>query len=480
MQVIEAYKTTHEIRNVPARLIESAQSIGLLGLEQEAIKPRFIDIQQRLVTGLRRSGEPTIADGGMAADEGFASFRTGIPLISNEAWGRVPNGTESYVASVGGTNTKYYKTTKESETDIRLERIGELKYEQDAKKQLTFAEFIDRTVKPIAEAYNNASEKPDRLHFGISLAFAHKNIVTEEGLDAEFSPLDEFGTFPKGWKITDWAKIPEKERGFIQAIKRGFQKYDIDPAIVNAVILNDTPGTALDSSAARKATEDGKKILAIGAVGGTGTNFAGDQEGLINFELGRWPLPKDTEGKADNVTERVLDNMLQDSLHFDPAAKRGVPELENETGGKYAPERLRAGIQILGEQMPEILPDANELADWIKVASEQNETLISDLASGKLYISDLVQRLAQGVLTRAGQHFGLASAAVADVLYGDRQKEDEAALLVEGSFVNRATGVKDEAEKTAFSLGQPISIYEANSIKGVGALAMSWEYQLAA
>lgn len=472
--------------DVPQDLQETAGRIGLTELTPNEIRVRFNDIVDRVKLGLTRRGKPHIVtegpEAGMASDGGFAALESGVRLPSADDWKRVPIGREAYVASIGGTNSEYYILQKLSDTEITKKKFGRRSYDEHSDKPMTFTEFVGTIVDPIAEDYKSKKGSKAKMRIGVSLAFPHENVASPDGVDAVFLP-EKNGKLAKGWRITDWEQLPPEKRGFIGAMKERLLSQGIDTDDVELVlhdptdkskmgILNDTLGTLMDSKAAHQARNEGLKVLAMGGVGGTGTNLAVDQNGLVNLEFGRYPLPLDAEGKADPITERALDIIYAESQVADePETPRGKSEMETETGGMYMPYRLRAGIQLLGEEG--VLPNAHGLEAWVKKESASNPAFISDLALIEGYGNDALKFMARGMLHRAGQNFGLSVAAVANVLYGNRSQEAPAALLVEGSFVNHAAEVKRTAEAYAHLQGQPIEIYEANSVDGIGALAMS-------
>jgi hypothetical protein len=440
--------------------------IGLSEMSTADLHLMYTDLLDRARIGLHRTRPVLITEGGLAADEGLAAFRTGIPTITAEAWNQVEDGTDAYVASVGGTNFEFHRAFKESGR-IATRKLGKNAYEKDETKKVSYNEFVARIVDPVADHYNSRAFKAKKLRLGVSLGFPHNNIVTNDGIDATLEPLKHDGTLTKQWKITDWEKIPLKERHLSTAIKNRFEELGVDPARIELVILNDTPATALDVNAIVDAQEKKLSILPVAAIGGTGTNHAALYDGkLINMESGRSII------SDCMVTQKMLENIAVEN--GEPVVRR---ELEHEIGGKYIIERLRAGIQILGAQGMIDDEYAGALSEWIRIKHEHNPSLLSEIAAGNTAITDkAIQFLAQQALKRAGQFFGITTAAIAEAVCGERRGEPKCAVLTEGSFVNYADNVKRLAENTASRLGQPIEIVEASSVRGAAGLAMARPY----
>lgn len=441
-------------------------SIGLTELPTDEIFTQTNKLVEKAQISLARRTRARIVEGGMAADGGFAAFRTGIPRITPEIWQNVEEGTDSYVASVGGTNFKFHHAIKENGL-ITTRKMGEASYGNDRMKRLTYREFVSRIVDGIAEDYNAKDIKPDKLRLGVSIGFPHSNVVTSEGVDAVLEPIKSDGTLVKQWKITDWEKISEEDKSMTQAIKKRFEELGIDPSIVEVSILNDTPATALDINAITDAHQRGLTILPVSAIGGTGTNHSAFHEGeLVNMETGRGEITDSL------ITTKMLENIAKET-----GESVIRPELEHEIGGKYIIERVRAAIEIMSDSEFIDKDYARALSDWIQINQESNPELVSQLARGETEINDkAVELLAQQALKRAAQFFGLTTAAIAEALIGERPDGPKAAVLTEGSFVNRAKSVRRIAEHTAATLYQPIEIIESSSVIGVAALSMSREF----
>lgn len=202
----------------------------------------------------------------------------------------------------------------------------------------------------------------------------------------------------------------------------------MNPKNMTITILNDTFGVALDTDASVEAARQELEVLRIGMVGGTGINFAGRMNGLINFEFGQTLLP-------------------------------GGMQIEMETG-MYLEQRFHAGLKSLG----------------IRPILKKSPSLLSDLATGTVRTDWAVQRMATQILQRAGQIYGVAAAAVIEVVYEGKKAPCNSAVLTEGSVLLKGAGVIAKAQETAEILGRPVTFIEASSIKGIASLAMSWPY----
>lgn len=229
------------------------------------------------------------------------------------------------------------------------------------------------------------------------------------------------------------------------------------------VAINDTPAVALDGGAVQSASQEGFDVIPAGFVGGTGTNGAVDNGGLVNLEIGHADFP------ADAVYGRMRDNGWVSTY----------PKVELETG-EVLSWRLAAGMQLLAEQDESFVVDPqlfNELKPQALgnfQAAPKDQALISKVASGERATTPEIQRLAQDVLKRAGQVYGVTLAAISEAASDGTTPEAARAFLVEGSSLLKGYGVKEAAEKTATYLRQPVAIREAIGLKGVGTLAMTY------
>jgi hypothetical protein len=445
---------------------ERVTTIGLGNLSAADLTENFEDIRRRAAIGLGRKDGAGLEVGGLRSDQGLAAFKTEIPPLTQEAWERIPDGTESYVVNVGGTVFGYHHAKKENGL-IETKKLGQTSYPEKSRRHLTFSEFVSRITDPIITNYKNKVIKPDKIRLGVSLAFPHSNRVGEDGIDALLEPTKPNGTLPKHWKITDWEKIDPKDRGLIGAIKRDFAANGINTEI-EIVVINDTAGVEFDVNAVNEAREKRLPLLPVSAVGGSGVNHAVNQNGLINFESGRATVA------SNRVTERMIQNLRKET-----GAEILRNELEHETGGQYIIERLRAGIEILGEDGLIDLKYAQHISEKIKQLSEHNPDLIGQIAEGHTEIQDrAIQNLARRALIRAAQFFGLTTAAILEASLGSREGGEKAVVLAEGSFLHNGVGVKREAEQIAARLGQPIEFIKASSVRGMAALSMSWKTSL--
>jgi hypothetical protein len=430
--------------------------IGLDELQPEEVVSRRDTLRQQTQIGLQREGPPTRKDGGLLA------IRTGIPPLSPEAWNQVPSGSKAFVADIAGTNWSVMSATKGEDGSVSLAETSKVEYNGD-KRVVTFSEFISRIAYPIAgEVINNviiSGREEESIDVGVSLGFPHENIKTPNGMDALLVDVKKDGTLPKGWQITDWN--PEQHKNITQALRDKLK--DLGIKVRTLVAINDTPAVALDGGAVKAATKEGLDVIPAGFVGGTGTNGAVDKNGLVNLEIGHaaWP--------SDEIFQRMKKNGWVNVEE---------PELEPETG-MYLPFRLAAGMQLLHEQDNTFQIDDKLLQELISKDPNNDAELISKLASGKKSSYPETQQLAQKVMRRAGQVYGITLTTIAEVAAEGTQQEDpetRKAFLVEGGTLLKGHGIKESAEQTAASLGQPIKIVEAKGLRGVGSLAMAYSH----
>lgn len=100
----------------------------------------------------------------------------------------------------------------------------------------------------------------------------------------------------------------------------------------------------------------------------------------------------------------------------------------------YLPFRLAAGMQLLHEQDNTFQIDDQLLKELISKDSNNDEELISKLASGKKSSYPETQQLAQKVMRRAGQVYGITLTTIAEVAAEGTQQENpetRKAFLVE-------------------------------------------------
>ncbi len=429
---------SHDRRDRVERVIRWA---GLGELDRDEIWRRYSALKYRMLLGLAREGPPTTADGGLLA------VRTKVLAVSDGDWDRAPAGATALVASIAGTNWDYQVATKQADGGIRLAPSCVASYPED-QRRVPLGTFLDRIADTLAETYQDVGGTPCGV--GISLGFPNTVTQSEFGPDAELAW--DLGHLPKQWRITDWATAPAEDRKIGSALGRRLRELGVRTRRVS--VINDTPAVALDRAAIQAARSLGLEVLPLGVVGGTGTNIAVNHGGLVNLELGHAPWPDDP------IYERMRRNGWVE----------GSPELEFETG-MYLSYRLAAGMQLLGEQLG--IREADSLAADVVAGSQRDQAFLSTLATGGGGASFPEAGLAARVLTRAGQVYGAAIAAAADVCAGANSNARPRGALVEGSVIFKGRGVREAAQRTAALLGQPVTLLEASGLRGVASLVMS-------
>lgn len=450
-------------RNLPtplsAELKHAAHEIGLIELTPEEIEKQYEDLNQILEKGLNRKAGEEVQKGEIAA------IRTGIPVISQLVWQKVTSGTQVIVCEVAGTNFNFCLALKEQDGSISLTYfpLRSASYPL-TERQISFQTFIDRIALPIAKLHNDLNN-PTPLNFGISLGHYHTNEITPYGIEAFF--LTTSGKLSKGWFINDWPDIPVEEKGLVSGVRKKLSALGVN--VGQGIAINDTCAVALDADATIKAQNQGHRVLPASFVGGTGINAAIDQNGLVNLEMGH-PL------WHDNLVSKTM----REQLHIEGLLDTELPEPEHEAG-QYIPRRLAVGISILGKQ--NFLHGVENVSDQILDAIPQNPKLISDIATGEtvftenIEVNSLIRALSLGVLKRAGQTYGILFASLSKPIQREKNQTDKPdALLTEGSAIHKGYGIKEESEQVAASLGHPVKVVKAVGLKGIGALAMSWEY----
>lgn len=446
---------------------EFTQKIGLGELRPEEVVSRFIGLRKQTQIGLKREGDPTREDGGLLA------IRTGIPVVTPKTWSKVPVGSRAFVADVAGTNWNIMRATKEQDGSVSLSETSNQSY-HDGKRHVTFDDFVGRIAYPIAGEIIENGDIDELTDIGISFGFAHTNTPSRDGIDANLIDVKADGSLVKEWRITDWD--PKTQTNLTKAVKAKLGELGI--MVRTVVAINDTPAVALDGGAVQEASNQGLEVIPAGFVGGTGTNGAVNNDGLVNLEIGHAAWPE------DEIFKRMKINGW---------TKVEEPELEPETG-MYLPLRLAAGIQLLHEQDATFPLDEQLVEELTSADPNKDQELISKIALGERETSPEVQDLARIVLKRAGQVYGIMLATIAETTPSPTPEVEQdtpraflaegetflkgygvkRAFLAEGGTLLKGYGVKTMAEKTAADLNEPISLVEAKGLRGVGALAMAY------
>jgi len=197
---------------------------------------------------------------------------------------------------------------------------------------------------------------------------------------------------------------------------------------------------------------------------------------LVNTEIGQGAI-------EDNEVSKRMRQKLMDKGLLAPADNH--PKIEHETG-QYLPLRLAAGIEILAaekDKFPAV--NAPALAETIIQQAQEQPSLMSDLATNKTRltpsteVNEAIQVLAQGLMERAAQMYGILYATTAEPLQTPTpHQEFSDAFLTEGSTILKGAiaenrTVKDVAEEVSEGLGHKITIYKASGVAGIAGLTMA-------
>lgn len=456
-------------------LRESARQIGLGPMDQAAVRGQFFLLNQQLDNGITETRDPRLM-----------AIKTRVPLVSAEAWAQVPTGTQTLTAEFGGTNVNVAVAEKQRDGTIALsEKLYSEAIPREARA-VTYDAFINRVATPLAEYAPLLGEQP--LRFGMSIGLPHRNEQGNQGIEVHLEPK-QGGILPKENVILDWETIPQEERGIVAAVGRRITELSPRIEIKTGVGVNDTPGVALDAGAAQRARVEGFHVTADGTVNGTGTNKAvyltsGEHsgtiipkadEGLVNTEMGHaewFETPVSRQMRARLIEKGVL------------PTEQDIPELEHETG-QYLPLRLAAGIELLGQHGIMRITNPGILAKRVETLSELEPALMSKLVTGEMILTgdgilnQTIQQLAQGVMERAAQVYGIMHATTLERKH--HVSEKPLASLTEGSTILKGKidgerTLKAEAEKVAAQLGHPITIYPAAGLAGIAGLTMAYEH----
>jgi hypothetical protein len=460
---------------------QRVRAIGLGELSQNEVLSRFNSLKQQLDNGLNGTGEPRLA-----------IVRTGIPLITPEAWQNASM-RPVLVQELGGENQNLSVAQKQADGTIYLsDPIYRENYPRN-QRQVSFDTFIRRMAEPIV-AHTGLIGSPNVVDVGISLGLPHKNYKMGYGAEAVLDTQD--GVLPKENQITDWQNLSPEQRKIIQAVNNKVKELSNGEVQLGIGIgMNDTPAVAQDGGAAKNARDEGYKVKPTGFVFGTGTNAAfeeradegkgkrngaiddaggsANEPGLVNSEIGH------AAWTDDPVSERLRQRLVEQGLLSE--SRKDVAELEHETGS-YIPRRIAAAVTILGE---EIIPNAANVATQIEDMAVESPSLVSDLATGATTLTEdnstntMLKGLALASLDRAKQVYALILATISEKVQGTEESQEKSAVLTEGSTIHRATKggtdtLKRGTEIEAAKLGQEVTIIRASGLKGVGGVTMSW------
>lgn len=466
---------------LPNEVAQRVRAIGLGELSQNEVLSHFNSLKQQLDNGLNGTGEPRLA-----------IVRTGIPLITPEAWQNASM-RPVLVQELGGENQNLSVAQKQADGTIYLsDPIYRENYPRN-QRQVSFDTFIRRMAEPIV-AHTGLIGSPNVVDVGISLGLPHKNYKTGYGAEAVLDTQD--GVLPKENQITDWQNLSPEQRKIIQAVNNKVKELSNGEVQLGIGIgMNDTPAVAQDGGAAKNARDEGYKVKPTGFVFGTGTNAAfeeradegkgkrngaiddaggsANEPGLVNSEIGH------AAWTDDPVSERLRQRLVEQGLLSE--SRKDVAELEHETGS-YIPRRIAAAVTILGE---EIIPNAANLATQIEDMAVESPSLVSDLATGATTLTEdnstntMLKGLALASLDRAKQVYALILATISEKVQGTEESQEKSAVLTEGSTIHRATKggtdtLKRGTEIEAAKLGQEVTIIRASGLKGVGGVTMSW------
>lgn len=442
-----------------------ARSIGLTELHPIDVVARKDQLVKQIQIGIARTqrGEkPTMTDGGI-----LAIPTTSLSLVTPEVWEQVPPGTHGVSAEIAGTNWVIHSGEKIKDGKLVLDSEKPIIYD-DTTRKVTFAEFIDRMARPIASAHKKTHDQTP-LILDVSLGFPHASVQLPDSSenDVAFIPEDDpkvRGKLTKGWQILDWDELSDEQRLIGKALRDRLAQDDLGVTVERIAFGNDTEKVARDIDAQTEAKQQNLIFFPNGAVFGSGTNIAFND---INTEIGQAPWNQ----RDDAIYHKMVENGWTTTANC---------VAEHETG-QYLRYRLAAGLQLLGEAG--FVTNVDEkVARIVNAAAKEDQAFMTKIATGQIETDPQTQSLAQSVLRRAGQMYGMLAGAVSEVALGQRKADDTpAAILAEGGVIHKARmndteTVKQMAEITARNLGQPVVFIKASGAKGGLAATMSLPY----
>ncbi|MCL5676185.1 MAG: hypothetical protein M1120_03605 [Patescibacteria group bacterium] len=392
----------------------------------------FAHLKNEVLTGLRRKGEKTVEDYGLAAID------SSIKPISSEQLSKVPSDTQVIYGAYAGTNWV---------TGLAV-KLGKGVYEQKLvtrsflnKRDRSFssgAEFAKMVAEQIKEALESLNGN-NRVHsLAVSFGFPQIPQKTNYGRDAVLTQEH----LTKSWYIKNGKGMPVGKYVLSELAGLGI-KY-----INRVYFANDTTAVALDVSA-KFLSEAAKNAvsLPVGFVMGTGDNASAvfnnyKKSNLVNLEIGS------ATGLGSDL---ILDRMIKEKL-----TPTNYPIIEHYMGGDYLLQRLATSLKLLFEHrltkndyFPALLKYAagakvtSKLASREMVAEDLSELLHLKVNSDDLFI---LNEVAKRMIAKGGQVAGAMVSVVCDLAgWGNGLL---GAIPIEGTVFSQGFGFREYVRKT--------------------------------
>ncbi len=459
----ERYRRLAPEGRLPFDVIHGAQEIGLSSLT----RGNLTVAHQWLQGQLYQSGIHGERDSRRNYD-GLKAVRTKFPKVSVEAWEDVPDGTTAVVGELGRETGQLRVAVKEADGGISLSQRG-ISIRR-ALRPISFDQYIQQLADSILDLNNDNST----VNVGFSLEVPHTSILTDTGMDAIINTDGNHNRFP--WN-SELGGVPDEERNIMQAVQRHLRTHGVE--VEHGVIADGATAVALDIFSASDAAAEGFVVLDGGMAAGADTTAA-IKNHTLDIGNASW---------SDDQVARKLRQKLQEEGKLDTEADQ--PLLKHELG-EYLPLRLAMGIELLGDK---IAQNSRNIAEKIWQQAETNNSLISDIAAGKVQfthnanINLTIRLLARSVLRRAEQVYGAITAVVAEPPLKEREDKVKleqgvpVALLTTGDLLHAATGGKllrtlntGVRIEAANLLGREVDVYRAVPKFGLAAAAMAWDH----
>lgn len=396
------------------------------------LKAAFERMKKEILIGLKRKGEKTFADGGLAAID------TTIKPITSDQLQKVSSDTKVLYGAYAGTNWVTGLAIKVGKSVLEQKLVTKSFLNKADRRFSSREDFAKMVGEQIREAVLALNGDKKILALAVSFGFAQIPKNTKYGRDAILTT----DYLTKSWYIKNGNRMPVGAYLTKYLAKIGLSY------ISKVYFANDTTAVALDVSAKFTSEAAEKAIsLPIGFVMGTGDNgsavFAGyKNDNLVNLEIGC---------ATELGTDMVLRRMIKEGL-----TPTKSPIIEYYMGGDYLLARLATSMLLLQEKnvtknnyfraLVKYAPGAkvtSKLAAREMVAEELSELLHLKVNANDLFI---LNEVARRMIIKGGQVAGTMVSAVCDLAgWGSGVN---GAIPVEGTVFSQGFGFRETVRKT--------------------------------